>query len=144
MSARIFSQVPAQPLLPSGRDVRRIIDHRLCRASVTQIAIGDIPCPPTPGRIDTQRAGRYYRRMPIRLWRTASRAFNLAAALTVLAVLAGGATWFPRSIPDRAAFLVAGDQFDFSRWTLEALGLKFTQAARSGIEIGRASCRERV
>ena len=129
MSARIFSQVPAQPLLPSGRDVRRIIDHRLCRASVTQIAIGDIPCPPTPGRIDTQRAGRYYRRMPIRLWRTASRAFNLAAALTVLAVLAGGATWFPRSIPDRAAFLVAGDQFDFSRWTLEALGLKFTHAA---------------
>ena len=67
--------------------------------------------------------------MPPRLWRTASRAFNLGAALTVLAVLAGGATWFPRSIPDRAAFLVAGDQFDFSRWTLEALGLKFSQAA---------------
>jgi hypothetical protein len=67
--------------------------------------------------------------MPSRLWRTASRAFNLGAALTVLAVLASGATWFPRSIPDRAAFLVAGDQFDFSRWTLEALGLKFSQAA---------------
>ena len=115
--------------MPSGFEDLRIRDLRSCRASVTRIAVGDIPCLPPLVRIDTQRAGRYYRRMPIRLRRAALRAFNLGGVLTVLAVLAGGATWFPRSIPDRAAFLVAGDQFDFSRWTLKAIGLKFSQAA---------------
>jgi len=66
--------------------------------------------------------------MPSHTWRRVVRAFDLGAVLTVLAVVSGGATWFPRSISERAAFLVAGDQFDFSRWTLDALGRKMAQS----------------
>ncbi|OGO49536.1 MAG: hypothetical protein A2Z30_05580 [Chloroflexi bacterium RBG_16_64_43] len=82
--------------------------------------------------------------MPTRLWRTASRAFTLGGVLAVLAVLAGGATWFPRSIPDRAAFLVAGSQFDFSRWTLKAVGLKFSQAALASQDYLPAAARTQL
>jgi hypothetical protein len=90
--------------------------------------IRHIPCGFAHRRIDTRPPGRYHRRMPSRTWRRVVRAFDLGAVLTVLAVVSGGATWFPRSIPERAAFLVGGDQFDFSRWTLDALGRKLAQS----------------
>ncbi len=102
------------------------------------------PLPTHTLHIDTQPTARYHRRMPHQLWRRFSRAFELGATLAVVAVLAGGATWFPRSIPDRAAFLVADDQFDFSRWTLDALGLKFAQAALAPQEYLPASARTQL
>ncbi len=63
------------------------------------------------------------------MWRNAWRSFQLGAVITLVAVTAGGATWLPRSLPERAAFLVAGAQFDFSRWTLDAIGRKALQSA---------------
>ncbi len=67
--------------------------------------------------------------MSSRIWHSAWRSFELGVVVTLLAVSAGGATWLPRSIPERAAFLVAGDQFDFSRWTVDAMGRKVLQSA---------------